>query len=95
MKSPSYNELVVFLESILSMQRISNVDSLTFSGNEEITSIEQEVGELDYQLVVSTFYYPSLTDLQDDIPVMETPKPSGKDDPFSVDDESELKADNK
>lgn len=83
-KSPSYDELVLFLESILSMQRISTIDSLTFSGKEEITSIEQEVGELDYQLVVSTFYYPALTDLQDDIPVMEVPNPSGKDDPFSV-----------
>ena len=93
-KSPSYKELVAFLESISSMQRISNVDSLSFSGNEEITSIEQKIGELNYQLVVSVFYYPDLSDLQNDTPVMDTPKPSGKDDPFSVDGDSEQKANN-
>ena len=77
-KSPSYKELTAFLDSILSMRRISNVDSLTFTGNEEIILLDQEMGELEYQLVVSVFYYPALTDLQDQIPVIETPKPSGK-----------------
>lgn len=82
-QSPAFFEMEAFLESLHSMKRILKVDNLTFNGSEEIHSIEQSSDKLEYQLTISVFYAPTLSDLQDQMPTIETPKPSNKRDPFN------------
>ncbi|MEC2054580.1 hypothetical protein I6J18_19150 [Peribacillus psychrosaccharolyticus] len=82
-QSPAFFEMEAFLESLHSMKRILKVDNLTFNGSEEIHSIEQSSDKLEYQLTISVFYAPNLSDLQDQMPTIEAPKPSNKRDPFN------------
>lgn len=82
-QSPAFFEMEAFLESLHSMKRILKVDNLTFNGSEEIHSIEQSSDKLEYQLTISVFYAPTLSDLQDQMPTIEAPKPSNKRDPFN------------
>jgi len=82
-QSPTYFEMEVFLESLHSMKRILKVDNLTFTGSEEIHSIEQSSDKLEYQLTISVFYAPNLSDLQDQMPTIEAPNPGNKRDPFN------------
>lgn len=81
-QSPSYFEMEDFITSLESMPRIIKVDSILFSGTQEITSVEQTTGPLTYQLSVSAFYAPGLTNLQNQLPPMEAPEPSKKRYPF-------------
>ena len=82
-QSPSYFDLERFIEEIEQSERIIVVDNITFSGKEEITSLEQADQPLTFSLSVSAFYMPSLNDLIDQLPRMEVPKPSNKKNPFS------------
>ncbi|WP_042345587.1 hypothetical protein [Bacillus massiliigorillae] len=83
-QSPTYAELQMFLSSIESMKRIMKVNTLTFTGEEELISIEQTRKPLDYSVVITAYYAPILEDLQKDLPQMEASKPSEKTNPFST-----------
>lgn len=82
-RSSSYEEMLEFIQSIQSSNRILTIDSLTFKGAEEITTRDQSLGPLEYELIATVYYYPSLTDLQEQTPAVVTPKPSDKKNPFS------------
>lgn len=81
-QSPTYVELESFLSSLESMKRIIVVESITFTGEEELISIEQNVESLNYTVMISVFYAPVLVDLQEDIPRMEKNLPIKKKNPF-------------
>lgn len=80
--APDYFALEEFITTLESQKRITQIENLVFAGTEEITSIEQEINPIPFTLTVSTFYLPSLTDLVDDLPTLETPLPSNKKNPF-------------
>ncbi|MBE4908148.1 type II secretion system protein M [Bacillus luteolus] len=80
--APDYFALEEFITTLESQKRITQIENLVFAGTEEITSIEQEINPIPFTLTVSTFYLPSLTDLVDDLPTLETPLPSNKRNPF-------------
>lgn len=80
--STDYFDMLKFLEVIEHLERITKVDSLTFSGGEEIKSIDDEIEELSFTLVLSTFYYPKLEELKKELPPFETPPPSNKKNPL-------------
>ncbi|QOR65697.1 pilus assembly protein PilO [Cytobacillus suaedae] len=80
--APDYFALEEFITTLESQTRITQIENLVFAGTEEITSIEQEISPVPFTLTVSTFYLPSLTDLVDDLPIIETPLPSNKKNPF-------------
>lgn len=82
-RSSSYEEMLEFIQTIQSTNRIVTIDSLTFEGAEEVTTRDQSLEPLEYELIVTSYYYPSLTDLQDQTPTVVTPKPSEKKNPFS------------
>lgn len=82
-RSSSYEEMLEFIQTIQSTNRIVTIDSLTFKGAEEVTTRDQSLEPLKYELIVTSYYYPSLTDLQDQTPTVVTPKPSEKKNPFS------------
>lgn len=80
--APDYFALEEFITTLESQTRITQIENLVFAGQEEITSIEQEINPVPFTVTVSTFYLPSLTDLVDDLPTLETPLPSNKKNPF-------------
>ncbi len=80
--APDYFSLEEFIKTLESQTRITQIENLVFAGTEEIRSIEQEINPIPFSLTVSTFHLPSLTDLVDDLPTLETPLPSNKRNPF-------------
>ncbi|MBS4191467.1 pilus assembly protein PilO [Bacillus sp. FJAT-49705] len=83
-QSPSYFELEKFIETLESQERIILVEKLEINGLEEVISTDQEKELITSQITIATFYMPNLTDLIDQLPKMEVPKPSGKKNPFSI-----------
>ncbi|WP_409301949.1 GspMb/PilO family protein [Peribacillus sp. SCS-155] len=81
-QSPTYFELESFIQSLEEQSRIMKVDSLQFSGSPEVTSVEQSSEKMSYQLAVTAFYAPGLTDLVKQMPKIDTPEPSHKRYPF-------------
>jgi Type II secretion system (T2SS), protein M subtype b len=82
-ESPSYKELEKFIETLETLQRIIVVESISYSGGQEITSLDQEEQPLTYSLTISAFYMPSLADLAAELPKIDAPAPAGKDNPLS------------
>lgn len=81
-KSDNYFDMLSFLKVIENLERITKIDSLSFSGGEEVKSVDAKVEGLTYSLVLSTFYYPKLEELKEQLPAFETPPPSNKDNPL-------------
>lgn len=83
-KSDNYFDMLAFLKVLENLERITKIDSLSLSGGEEIKSVEDNVEGLTYSLVLSTFYYPKLEELKDQLPSFETPPPSNKENPLAT-----------
>ena len=82
-ESPSYMELEKFITFLEQSERIVVVEAIDFSANDEIISTEQTDQLLTYQIKLSAFYMPTLSDLIDELPKLETPEPADKKNPFS------------
>ena len=82
-ESPGYEDLEKFIDTLESLNRIVVVESISYSGGQEITSLDQEDEPLSYSLTISAFYMPSLTDLAAELPKIDAPAPAGKDNPLS------------
>ncbi len=82
-QSPSYYNLERFLQTLEGLDRIVSVEALSFTGNPELTSIDTEVKPLTYSLTVSAFYHPGLANLQDQVPPLDVPPPSEKQNPLT------------
>ena len=81
-RSPSYFALEQFIDVLERSKRIVSVDSLSFTGYEEWTTVMDEVPELSYSLTVSTFYAPELRQWIGQLPPLDLPQPSEKRNPF-------------
>ena len=82
-ESPTYKDFEKFIETLESLKRVVVVESISYAGGQEITSLDQEVQPLSYSLTISAFYMPSLTDLTAHLPTIDAPAPAGKDNPLS------------
>ncbi|PFP27700.1 pilus assembly protein PilO [Bacillus sp. AFS073361] len=82
-ESPNYKKFEKFIETLESLKRIIVVESISYSGGQEITSLDQEDQPLTYSLTISAFYMPTLDDLAGELPKIDAPKPAGKDNPLS------------
>lgn len=82
-ESPSYFEFEKFIQILESSERITVMEAIDFTAGEEIIDYEQTEKPLSYQVKLSAFYMPSLSDLIDSLPKMETPEPAKKKNPFS------------
>ncbi|MEI2355601.1 hypothetical protein [Mesobacillus zeae] len=78
----NYFELKSFIETLEGLQRIITVDSIDFNGPEEITSWNQDAGNINFTLTLSVFFMSSLNDLKEGLPSLEIPEPSNKKNPF-------------
>lgn len=81
-EATSYFEIEKFIEVIQSLQRVVRIDSLQFTGKEEMTTVDDEVEEIPFNLTITAFYYPELTDLYDELPKINRPDPANKKDPL-------------
>lgn len=82
-ESPTYFEFEKFLSILENSERITIVEAIEFSDLEEIIDEEQVAKPINYQVTLSVFYMPTLTDLIENLPKMEAPEPAKKKDPFS------------
>ncbi|MFL6554822.1 MAG: pilus assembly protein PilO [Bacillus sp. (in: firmicutes)] len=82
-ESPNYEKLEQFIDTLETLKRIIVVESISYSGGQEITSLDQEEQPLTYSLTISAFYLPSLDDLAGELPKIDAPAPAGKDNPLS------------
>ncbi|NMD70544.1 hypothetical protein HHO41_09590 [Bacillus sp. DNRA2] len=83
-ESNNYEELKKFMESLESLQRTIVIETISFSGTTEVTKVEATKDEkLSYNLTLSAFFMPGLTDLQDKLPELVAPPPANKTNPFN------------
>lgn len=84
-ESESYYELEKFIDTLEKLDRIVEVNSLSFSGPPEISSVGTGTNQTktSFQLSLSIFYYPKLQDLVEELPELETESPANKSNPLS------------
>lgn len=83
-ESATYENLKKFIDSLENLPRTIMVESVAFSGTEEVKKADSETKKLAYSLSISAFYMPGLTDLQSMLPELVAPKPSNKTNPFFI-----------
>lgn len=81
-EAPTYFELEAFLSALEQSNRITMVDELNFSGNKEVITTEDVPDKLTYTVRVTTFYYPKLEELKEQLPSLDVPDPSEKMNPL-------------
>lgn len=81
--SPSYEDFETFIRTLESLKRIVEVESINYSGGQEIISQDQYLQPFTYSLTVSAYYMPGLTDLQEQLPRIDAPGPANKENPLS------------
>lgn len=81
-ESPGYFEFEKFISILENSERITVVEALDFTAGEEIIELEQSEQPIRYQVKIAAFYLPSLVDLIDQLPKMETPEPANKKTPL-------------
>ncbi|WP_335869187.1 hypothetical protein [Bacillus sp. 2205SS5-2] len=83
-QSKTYFDLEKFITVLENLDRILEIESITFDGGGEIISIDNNMEFVSYNVMVSAFYLPGLLDLSKELPRLDTPMPSGKSNPFSA-----------
>lgn len=81
-ESGSYFELEKFIETLERLQRIVMVESISFSGPEEIRSLSDEENKITMNLTINAFYLSGFDDLNGDNPKIQTTAPANKRNPF-------------
>lgn len=81
-QSPTYFEFEKFLSTLESLERMTVIEKIDFSANEEIIEEGQEIEPLKYRVILAVFYMPDLTDLIDSLPKIDTPPPANKRNPL-------------
>lgn len=81
-ESTNFEDLERFIETLEKLRRITIVEKMSFTGRQEIPAMQEEAEKLTYDLDVSTFYFPGLTDLIEHDPHLDIPDPSHKSNPL-------------
>lgn len=89
-QADTYFEMESFIKNLLDLKRILKVESLKYTGFDEIVSVMQEDQMVEFELAIASYYYPELAELQKELPPLDTPRISNKRNPLSS--FSELKA---
>ncbi|MBS4217003.1 hypothetical protein KHA96_01600 [Bacillus sp. FJAT-49711] len=83
LSAKNYFDFEAFINYLESQTRIVQVEQISVSAPEEMTNIADENELNHYNIVISAFYIPGLTDLIDEAPKMDSPPPAKKKDPFN------------
>jgi type IV pilus assembly protein PilO len=84
-ESESYFDLEKFIDTLEKLDRIVEINSVSFTGPPEVTSVGTgtEQTKTNFQLSLSIFYFPKLQDLVEELPEIETEYPANKSNPLS------------
>jgi type IV pilus assembly protein PilO len=82
-ESPSYEQFETFISTLESLKRIVVVEAINYTGEQEITNLNQVSQPLSYNLTISAYYMPNLEELQAQLPKIDVPAPAGKDNPLA------------
>jgi type IV pilus assembly protein PilO len=82
-ESPTYEDFEKFVETLENLDRIVVVESISYHGNKEITTLDQEAEKLSFLLTVSAYYLPTLDDLVAELPKIDSQAPANKKNPLS------------
>jgi type IV pilus assembly protein PilO len=90
--SKDYNSLLKFLRTIEELKRITVIETITFSGLDELEMASAEVtpDQLKYEITVSAYYLTELTDYLKDLPRGEFSAPGGKENPLTGGEEDKV-----
>ncbi|MBD7963121.1 hypothetical protein [Fictibacillus norfolkensis] len=82
--SKDYDGIRNFITTIEELKRVIVVEGITFSGMDEleVASADAVTDQLKYEITISAYYLPELTDYLKDLPKGEFPAPNGKEDPL-------------
>jgi type IV pilus assembly protein PilO len=85
-ESPTYEDIEKFIATLESLKRIVVVESINYSGGEEMTTLdpEKEKEPISYTLTVSAYYLPGLEDLIAELPKIDAPVPAKKKNPLNT-----------
>lgn len=81
-KADNYFSLEKFISALESLRRIVVVESISFSGPQEIFTLSDEEAPIEMALTINAFYFSELAELKDYNPKIETPEPANKRNPF-------------
>ncbi|MBG9543557.1 pilus assembly protein PilO [Cytobacillus firmus] len=93
-QADTYFEMESFIKNLLDLKRILKVESLKYTGFDEIVSVMQEDQMVEFELAIAAYYYPELAELQKELPPLDTPIISNKRNPLSSFSELEAEEDN-
>lgn len=79
-----YFEMATFVKEIEKFERVTNIESLQFTGYKEVTALADIPDDptLTYNLTVSTYFFPSLEEFKDEAPKYNPDEPGDKDNPL-------------
>lgn len=82
--SKDYESLLTFLSTIEEFKRVTVIEAITFSGQDElaIASVETTPDQLKYEVTIAAYYLPELTEYLKDLPRGDFPAPNGKENPL-------------
>lgn len=78
----SYEDLYQFLAEVDRLPRIVSIDSISFVGIEESMMIDDQIESLQFLVAISTYYYPELPELREELPKVIHPEPGEKSNPL-------------
>lgn len=81
-ESDNYFDLEKFIETLETLKRVVMVESIAFSGPEELTSLVNEAEPIQMTIALNTFHLTGFDELNDYNPKIETPEPANKRNPF-------------
>ncbi|MCC3647502.1 pilus assembly protein PilO [Cytobacillus oceanisediminis] len=93
-QADTYFEMESFIKNLLDLKRILKVESLKYTGFDEIVSVMQEDQVVEFELAIAAYYYPELAELQKELPPLDAPRISNKRNPLSSFSELEAEEDN-
>lgn len=77
-RAKDYEGVARFAEEIDKLERIMNIDSISYVSPEEYVHFDQELDPLEFVIVISSFYYPEANDLKAESPMVDYPNSAGK-----------------
>jgi type IV pilus assembly protein PilO len=89
--SKDYKGLLKFISTIEELKRVVVIEAITFTGMDELDLASPDVvlNQFKYEVTVSAYYLPELTEFLKDTPQSEFPAPNGKEDPLTSGEEKE------
>ncbi|MDM5315102.1 hypothetical protein QUF49_03785 [Fictibacillus sp. b24] len=82
--SKNYEGILKFIKTVEELKRVIVVEAITFSGMDELemAAADAVTNQLKYEITISAYYLPELTDYLKDLPRGEFPAPNGKENPL-------------